>query len=323
MSVLEVDNLRVYYDTMRGEVKAVDGVSFELEKGEIFSIVGESGCGKTTTSNTIMRILPPEAVIKSGSITFDGINLLEIPEKEMKKIRWKRIAMVFQNAMNALNPVRNVGSQIVDAITTHLNVSEAEAWRKVKELFELVGLDPSRLKDYPHEFSGGMRQRVFIAMALSCDPEILIADEPTTGLDVIVQRNILNLLKDLRKKLGLSIILITHDLAAVAQVSDKIAIMYAGKIVEYGNVYDIFTRPRHPYTYLLIKSFPKIGSKKERLVTIKGSPPSLINPPKGCRFHPRCPYAIEKCRAEEPQLVNIDGKGVVACHLYDQLNLVI
>jgi peptide/nickel transport system ATP-binding protein len=321
MSILDVMDLRVYYHTMKGVVRAVDDISFGMERGDILSIVGESGCGKTTTANTILKILPPEAIVENGNIIFDGTDILDLDEDDMKRVRWRKISMVFQNAMNALNPVKTVGDQIIDAMKTHLNISESEARSRVKELFEMVGLDPDRIKNYPHEFSGGMRQRVFIAMALSCDPNILIADEPTTGLDVIVQRNILELLRELRDRLGLSILLITHDLAAVAHVCDKVCIMYAGKIVEYGSVDRIYSRPRHPYTYMLIKSFPKIGSSKERLVTIPGSPPSLINPPKGCRFHPRCPYATERCAIRDPEVMSLED-GFVSCHLADELELV-
>jgi len=323
MPILKINNLRVYYNTLRGKVRAVDNISLSLEKGEILGLAGESGCGKTTTALTIMKVLPPEAIIESGEILFNNVDLVKLSEKEIKKIRWRKISMIFQNAMNALNPVRNVGSQIVDAMVTHLNITEEQAWEKVKKLFELVGLDPSRVKDYPHEFSGGMRQRVFIAMALSCDPEIVIADEPTTGLDVVVQRKILNLLRNLRNKLNLSIILITHDLSVIAETCDKVAIMYGGKIVEYGSVYEIFENPLHPYTYLLIKAFPRIGLKRERLATIPGSPPSLINPPSGCRFHPRCPFANEKCRNSEPEVKFISRDRFVACHYVGKLNLVI
>jgi len=323
MALLEVRDLKVYYHTSRGVVKAVDGVSITLEKGEILGLAGESGCGKTTTAIAIMRVLPPEARIEGGSVLLNGVDLLRLSEEEMRRVRWRRISMIFQNAMNALNPVKNVGSQLVDAMVTHLGISEREAWERARKLFELVGLDPSRIRDYPHEFSGGMRQRVFIAMALSCDPEVVIADEPTTGLDVVVQRKILNLLKELRDRLGLSIILITHDLAVVAETCDKVAIMYGGRIVEYGPIYEIFDRPYHPYTYLLIKSFPRIGARRERLATIPGSPPSLINPPPGCVFHPRCPYATEVCRTRAPALEDVGGGRLAACHLSSELELVV
>mgnify|MGYP000380216352 CR=1 FL=1 len=320
MSLLEIDSLKVYYSTRKGWVKAVDGVSFNVEKGEIVGLAGESGCGKSTMAFTIMRLLPPEGRIISGKILFDGENLVEKSEEEMRKIRWRKISMIFQSAMNALNPVLSIERQMVDAIRAHLPMTREEAVEKAKRLFEMVGLNPDRIKEYPHEFSGGMRQRVMIAMALAADPQLVIADEPTTGLDVITQSKILRLMRDLQKKLNLSIMLITHDLAVIAETCDRVAIMYAGKIVEYSDVVTLFTCPRHPYAYMLISAFPSIKSKGRRLKEIKGSPPGLINPPPGCRFNPRCPYAIEKCRVEEPPYIKI-GKGhFVACHLAEKLD---
>ncbi len=323
MTLLQVENLKTYYKTRKGLVKAVDGVSFEVMEREIVGLAGESGCGKSTMALTIMRLLPPEGRVMSGKIMFKGINLLELSEEEMRKIRWDRISMIFQSAMNALNPVLSIERQLVDAIRAHKQVTKEEAVRKAKELFEMVGLDPERIKEYPHEFSGGMRQRVMIAMALAVDPELVIADEPTTGLDVITQSRILKLMRNLQEKLGLSIILITHDLAVIAETCDRVAIMYAGKIVEYADAVTLFTRPKHPYSYLLISAFPSIKGGRGGLKEIKGSPPGLINPPPGCRFHPRCPYAIGKCKTEEPPFIQIERKHYVACHLADKLDFII
>lgn len=322
MVLLEVIDLRTYYKTRAGMVKAVDGVTFEVEKGEIVGLAGESGCGKSTMALTIMRLLPPEGRVVSGKILFDGENLLEKSEEEMRKIRWARISMVFQSAMNALNPVLSIERQMIDAIKAHMNVSREEALERAKKLFSLVGLDPERIVEYPHEFSGGMRQRVMIAMSLAVDPKLVIADEPTTGLDVITQSQILRLMRDLQRRLNLSIILITHDLAVIAETCDRVAIMYAGKIVEYADVVTLFTSPKHPYSYLLISAFPSITGRK-MLKEIGGSPPGLINPPPGCRFHPRCPYAVDKCRVEEPPYAKIDDKHYVACHLVDKLDFTI
>jgi len=267
-----------------------------------------------------MRIVPPPGRIVGGEIRLEDENILEKDEDEMRKIRWKRISIIFQGAMNALNPVFRVGDQIKEAILLHENVSEREAENRVKRLFREVGLDPQRINDYPHELSGGMRQRVMIAMALACSPDIVIADEPTTALDTTIQAQILELLRELRAKLRNSTILITHDLSIIAETCDKIAIMYAGKIVELGDVVSVFTNPLHPYTKGLIEAIPSIEKSRSKvLFAIPGSPPNLFDPPSGCRFHPRCPRADEKCIKEEPMLIEATQGRYVACHYANEM----
>ncbi|MEM1551134.1 MAG: ABC transporter ATP-binding protein [Candidatus Bathyarchaeia archaeon] len=318
MSLLEVDQLKTYYKTLRGYVKAVDGVSFSVDAKEALGLAGESGCGKTTAALSILRILPSNGEIVGGRILIDSIDITKLDEEEMReKIRWKKVSIVFQGAMNALNPVYSVGDQIVEAIRLHEpEVSRREALERAMKLFELVGIDPSRINGYPHEFSGGMRQRAMIAMALASNPSLLIADEPATALDVIVAAQVLRLLKELKNKLGLGMILITHDLSIIAELCEKTAIMYAGKVVEYGDVYAIFKNPEHPYTQGLMSSFPSVRAKERmRLVSIPGFPPDLLNPPKGCRFHPRCKFAMEICRKEEPASIDVGKNHYVACHL--------
>jgi len=321
MAVLDVDNLRVYYHTLRGPVRAVEGISFQVDTGTGLGLAGESGCGKTTAALAILKILPQGGRIMGGHILYKGKDISKINETEMrKKIRWKAISVVFQGAMNALNPVYKVGDQIVESITAHeSNISKKDAKERVRKLFELVGIDPSRIDNYPHEFSGGMRQRALIAMSLSCNPSVLIADEPGTALDVIVQAQILRLLNELKKKLGLGMILITHDLSIIAETCEKIAIMYAGKIVEYGDVRSVFKNPLHPYSQGLLSSFPSIKAPKTRMVSIPGQPPDLLHPPSGCRFHPRCKYAMEICKKKVPSPLKI-GEQVVACHLVTREN---
>lgn len=318
MSLLEVQNLKTYFTTLRGFVKAVDGVNFTIEKGQLMGLAGESGCGKTTVALSILRILPPEGKILDGKILFKGADIVKLKEKDMKeKVRWKGISLVFQGAMNALNPVYKISEQIVEAIRTHeRNVSKEEALERGRKLFELVGIDPSRITNYPHEFSGGMKQRAVIAMALACNPDLLIADEPATALDVIVQAQFLQLIKKLKETLRLSMILITHDLSIIAETCDMLAVMYAGKIVEYGDIEKVFNEPMHPYTQALIQAFPNIYEEKAQMASIPGSPPDLLSPPKGCRFNPRCKYTMDVCRKEEPLLEGIDGgEHQVACHL--------
>lgn len=321
MSLLNVENLKVYYFTRRGPVKAVDGVNLEIKQGQALGLAGESGCGKTTVALSIMKILPARGKIIDGKILLNGVDIAKIPEKQMKQIRWKKIALVFQGAMNALDPLYSLGDQIVEAILTHEpKLNKKEALNRAEELLELVGMDKERIRSYPHELSGGMRQRGLIAMALACNPELLIADEPGTALDVIVQAQVLGVIEELRKKLNLSVMLITHDLSIIADTCDKAAIMYAGKIAEYADVTDLFEEPLHPYTKGLIHAFPNIKSAKTKISSIPGTPPNLLDPPNGCRFHPRCIYVKSICREQEPPLRKTKGKDhFVACHLYENL----
>lgn len=316
MALLEIRGLKTYFKTLSGYVKAVDGVSFEVEKGKATGLAGESGCGKTTVALSLLRILPFNGEILDGKILFKGRDLTKISEEEMREeIRWKEISIVFQGAMNALNPVYTVAEQMVEAIMLHEpNITKREALERSKKLMELVGIDPSRIDNYPHEYSGGMRQRAMIAMALACNPSILIADEPSTALDVIVAAQVLKLLRELKTRLNLGMILITHDLSIIAEICEKAAIMYAGKISEYGDVVTIFKEPLHPYTQGLIAAFPHITAKRQRLVSIPGAPPDLLDPPSGCRFHPRCKYAKEVCKIEEPPFKELSEGHFVACH---------
>jgi peptide/nickel transport system ATP-binding protein len=318
LPVLEVEHLTTHYRILRGWVRAVDNVSFQVQQGEALGIAGESGSGKSTIALSLLKILPAGGHIRQGKITFQGQDLVPLSEKEMRKIRWKGISIVFQGAMNALNPVFKVGDQIGEAIRLHeAGVTSADVKERVAKLLETVGIDPERASNYPHEFSGGMRQRALIAMALAANPTILIGDEPGTALDVIVQAQTLKLLRDLKDRLGLSMILISHDLSIIAETCDKVAIMYAGKIVEYGDALSIFKDPLHPYTQGLIKAFPSIKGERTRLSSIPGQPPDLLNPPPACRFNPRCPYVMDVCKKEEPLLKEQSDKGhLVACHLY-------
>lgn len=310
----EVNNLRTYFFTREGATKAVDGISFKLREGDALGLVGESGCGKSTTALAIMGLVPRPGRTVSGSICLEGIDLLQLKEQEFRRnYRWKRISMVFQGSMNALNPVFKVGDQITEAIKLHERVSDQQAKSRARELIELIGIDADRADNYPHELSGGMKQRMMIAMALACNPELVIADEPTTALDVIVQAQVLRLLGDLRQKLRLSMILISHDLSVVAETCNKVAIMYAGKIVEIGDAVQVYTKPSHPYTQGLMSAFPNLVSEKKELVSIPGQPPDLRSPPSGCRFHPRCPYVFDRCRKEEPTYTRTGEGNYAAC----------
>jgi oligopeptide/dipeptide ABC transporter ATP-binding protein len=309
--ILEVKNLETSFRVEDGVVKAVDGVSFDVYKGKTLGIVGESGCGKSVTSLSIMRLIPsPPGKITGGEILYKGKSLLSLEADEMRKIRGNEISMIFQEPMTSLNPVFTIGNQIMEAISLHQNLSKADTRAKAIEMLKLVGI-PSpekRVDDYPHQLSGGMRQRVMIAMALSCNPQVLIADEPTTALDVTIQAQILDLLRELQERVGMAIILITHDLGVVAEVCDEVLVMYAGKVAEQGTVHEIFKNPKHPYTKGLLNSIPTLSQdptgkiKKHRLETIPGIVPSLLDLPKGCRFQDRCQYVIDDCRAAEPAL---------------------
>ncbi len=314
--LLQVKGLRTYFVTEEGSLPAVDGVTFSMKKGETLALVGESGCGKTVTALSIMRLIasPPGKYV-AGEILFEGEDILKKSEKDMQITRGNDIAMVFQEPMTSLNPVLTIGYQISEAVILHQKLGKADALERAETMLELVGVpDPQRrLGDYPHQLSGGLRQRVMMAMALSCNPKILIADEPTTALDVTIQAQLLELLKDLRAELGMAILLITHDLGVVAEICERVAVMYAGKIVEESEVTSLFERPIHPYTEGLLSCIPKIGSKSGKLAIIEGVVPSLSKLPEGCRFHPRCAYAQEICRQRQPELRKVEGR-LVACH---------
>lgn len=317
--ILDVKDLHVSFDTYAGEVKAVRGVSFDLHEGEVLAIVGESGCGKSVTAQTIMKLNPmPPARIPAGEVTLGEHDIVNATEKQMQSIRGKEVAMIFQDPMTCLNPTMQVGKQIVEAIKHHRHLSTAEAKAEAIKYLKLVNIPNAeeRAKQYPHEFSGGMRQRAMIAMALSCSPKLLIADEPTTALDVTIQAQIMDLLCEIKDKTNCAIILITHDLGVVASVADRVAVMYAGKIVETGKVKDIFYNPTHPYTRALLKSLPSADvTKKERLVSIPGSPPDLLNPPVGCGFGARCERCMKICNEELPPKFELGNGHEAACWL--------
>lgn len=306
--LLEVKNLKTSFFTHVGEVQAVRGVSFELGVGEALGIVGESGSGKSVTSMSLMKLLQYPGVIKEGEILFEGSDVVPKTEKEMRKIRGNDIAMIFQDPMTSLNPVYTIGNQIIEAILEHQNVTKQQARQKAIKMLELVGIPSpeSRIDNYPHEFSGGMRQRAMIAIALSCEPKLLIADEPTTALDVTIQAQILELMRELKEKINTSIILITHDLGVVADLCSRIIVMYGGLIMEEGTAEQVFYTPKHPYTMGLLKSIPKVNKKeKERLIPIDGTPPDLVKPPTGCPFYARCDYAMKICKEQVPPYFGI------------------
>jgi len=320
--LLEVKNLRTVFYTEDGVVRAVDGVSFEVYPGEVLGLVGESGCGKSVTSLSIMRLIAPPGKVIEGEILLDGKNLLDLPESEMIKVRGNRVSMIFQQPQTALNPVFKVNDQIAEVLNIHQDFGREAGHNRAVELLKMVGIPDAerRSESYPHELSGGMAQRVMIAMALACVPEVLIADEPTTALDVTIQAQILDLMRDLREKMGTSVILITHDLGVIAEMAERVAIMYAGEIVEQTDVNTLFDQPMHPYTQGLIDSIPVLGQIKDRLAVIPGSVPNLVNLPPGCRFAPRCmareKYGLKICAESKPDLIEARPEHLVRCWLY-------
>jgi peptide/nickel transport system ATP-binding protein len=322
MALLEVRDLRTYFRTDDGIVKAVDGVNFEVEKGKTLGIVGESGSGKSVTCLTIMGLNPKRTAITSGEARFKGDDLITMPQRRLRDIRGNDIAMIFQDPMTSLNPVHTIGKQLVEAIQLHRDVSKRQAKLRALELLKAVGIPRAerRVDDYPHQFSGGMRQRVMIAMALVNDPDLLIADEPTTALDVTTQAQILELMNRLQREFGSAIIMITHDLGVIAEIADDVVVMYAAQVAERGTVDQLFNRPHHPYTWGLLGSLPRLDADTDRLVQIQGQPPSLLNPPRGCRFNPRCPYVMNICKQQEPELrpVTDQPEHLQACHLDEQ-----
>lgn len=314
MSLLEIKNLTIKYYSDNGIVSAVNGVNLDLEKGDVLGLVGETGAGKTTTARGIMRLVAePQGKIESGRIVYKGENLLEKSARDMRRIRGNEISMIFQDPMTALNPISPIGDQITEVIRLHQKLSPAEAKARTLEMLEKVGISPSRCNDYPHQFSGGMKQRVIIAMALACEPKLLLADEPTTALDVTIQAQVLELMRQLKEESGTSMILITHDLGVVAETCNKVAIMYAGEIVELGTLRDIFKEHMHPYTTGLFGALPSFDKKQRRLNPIEGLMPDPVNLPTGCKFHPRCPNATERCRKSEPHAVQISQTHFVKC----------
>ena len=312
--LLSVKDLEVVYTSAGAVIHAVNGVSLEVERGKSLGLVGETGAGKTTIAKSIMGILPdPPAKVLGGEIFLDGEDLLKTPEKEMRKIRGKKIAMIFQDPMTALNPLMTVGDQIAEVILRHQSCTKAEAQKRMMEMLDKVGISADRAGDYPHQFSGGMKQRIIIAIALACNPKLLLADEPTTALDVTIQAQVMRMVNELKKEFGTSMVLITHDLGIVAESCDAVAIMYAGEIVEYGSLEDIFDHTAHPYTIGLFGSIPRLDLDTERLRPIQGLMPDPINLPSGCPFHPRCPYAKEACRFEKPTHQEITPGHLVKC----------
>jgi peptide/nickel transport system ATP-binding protein len=317
-AILEVDDLHVHYRTGRGTIRAVDGASFDVPAGSVVGLVGESGCGKTTAARAITGVMARNASIPSGALRFEGRDLTKLSASDYAALRWRAIAFVPQSAMNSLDPVYRVGTQLEEVLTVRGDFARARAKARSAELFELVGLDPNRLRDYPHQFSGGMRQRAAIALALALEPKLVIADEPVTALDVIVQRQVLDVVRDLQAKLRLSMILVTHDISVVAYVCDRVVVMYAGQVVESGPTAAVLEAPAHPYTMGLTNAFPDLDRSGGELVPIEGDPPDLVTPPVGCRFAARCPFALERCHREAPPIRVIRDDHRAACWRSDE-----
>lgn len=314
---LRVDDLRVQYRVAGGYLKAVDGISFEVKPGQSLGLVGESGCGKSTVAKAILRLLPDDARV-DGEVLLDGKDVLRMSNKELRSIRWTKLALITQSAMNSLDPVYRIGDQIVESIVAHEPMRKQEAWHRAEELFTLVGIKPERLRDYPHQFSGGMRQRAVIAMALSLNAGLLVADEPTTALDSIMQDQVLARISRLQEELSRSMILVTHDMGVVAETCQTLAVMYAGRVIETGPIAEVLTQPFHPYTMGLRNAFPTISDERRQLISIPGNLPNLIDPPAGCRFAARCPFSTEHCRRTDPSLVQVGEGHFSACHYPEQ-----
>lgn len=319
---IEIKDLTVEFRTRSGVVQALNGLDLSIEKGKTLGLVGETGAGKTTTGLSVLKLVqsPPGVVVK-GSIELNGEDVLKKSEKEMEQIRGKAVSMIFQDPMTSLNPVMTVGEQIAEVINVHENIGREESMQKAKEMLELVGIPGERGREYPHQFSGGMKQRVIIAIALACNPELLIADEPTTALDVTIQAQVLEMMKKLKEKYNMSMLMITHDLGIVAEICDEVSVIYGGRIVEHGSLEDIFDNTRHPYTEGLFNSLPKINDRTSKLKPIRGLMPDPTDLPKGCTFCPRCDYAIELCKTQKPKKVFRNDKHYVECHLYDEKNI--
>ena len=321
MALLEVKDLKVHYKTRRGINKAVDGISFQIDEGQSIGLVGESGCGKSTMARAIIRVMSRNAMIAGGEIIFQGDNILEYSERKMRDIRWTEMALVPQAAMDSLNPVYTVENQFREILTKKSQMGGKEAVKRARELFKMVALDGHYLNHYPHEFSGGMKQRAVIALAFSLNPKLLITDEPVTALDVIVQNQVLRELKKLRAKFNVALIMITHDISVVAETCDIIAVMYAGRIVERGPAREVLKQPIHPYTMGLENAFPNLVDPREILISIEGAPPDLVDPPPGCRFAPRCPFRVDRCVEIEPDLIELFPGHFAACHRLDELDM--
>jgi peptide/nickel transport system ATP-binding protein len=318
-ALLEVQNLEVEYWTRRGVVRAVDGVSFNIHENEVFGLAGESGCGKSTIAHAVTRVLKPPAYITGGEVLFKGDNILALNEEKLRAFRWEHLSIVFQSAMNSLNPVLTVGEQVIDVLQTHRQMTKKQARERARELLNVVGIDPNRIDSYPHQLSGGMRQRVVISIALALNPEMIVMDEPTTALDVVVQKQIIEEIQELKQKFGFSILFITHDLSLLVEFSDRIGIMYAGELIEVSPSRELFSSPKHPYTQRLMNSFPTIYGPRQELHGIAGSPPDLISPPTGCRFNPRCDLAITGlCQQVHPELLQVGPQHRAACHLLNE-----